>query len=403
MLPLAATPVVAQQASVVAKPAPPPPAVPGHLDILRGFDSGPLFADKEQRTLGSGSGATVSGIVAKWTTPIVYRFEGSAAPAEREVAVATLGRLASLAGLIVRPARADGADANYTIRFREVPLARAAIEKANCHSAWADQPYTGQIARATLDVNTAQGIDQMRCLVHETLHTLGLRGHTHDLNSVMSYRTAGRVNDLTEADQVLLAVLYDPRMTVGMGRLPALVLADKLIEEKRRVLNPNAPRKTAPQPVLEAARKEMETAAARGELRAMIQLVAALREGQGVAKDTAAAQRWLQRAESVDDPRQRFDLAVYFASGIFLPRDPVQAIRHYRFAAERGLPNAQNNLAALLSANPGDRIEALSWYILAANAGVAAAAQNRDGLLKIMAPADRAEAEARARAWKPQP
>lgn len=401
---LAASPLAAQQASVIAKPAPPPPAVPGHLDLLRGFDAGPLYADKEQKTLGSGSGATVTGIVVKWAQPIVYRFEGPATDAQREAARDALARLAGLAGLTLRPAQPGGGDANYTIRFREVPLARAAEEKANCLSAWGEDRYTGRMQRATLDVNTAPGIDPARCLVHETLHTLGIRGHAHDLHSVMSYRTAGRVNDLTEADRLLLAVLYDPRLTVGMGRLPALVLADKLIEEKRRALNPAAPPRAAPDPVLRAARAELEAAAKGGSMAAMLQLTEAYREGHGVARDMAAAQAWLAKAEAVSDPARRVDLAVAYAYGSFVPKDMAKAAEHYRWCAERGLAAAQIHIGRLLQAGDGvaaDPVAAMTWYLIAARSGNRLAQQHRDALARGLTPIQREAAEARAKAWTP--
>ena len=49
---------------------------PSHADILRGFDIAALYADKSQGTTGYGSGATMTGIVAKWTRPVVYRVDG---------------------------------------------------------------------------------------------------------------------------------------------------------------------------------------------------------------------------------------------------------------------------------------------------------------------------------------
>ena len=51
------------------------------------------------------------------------------------------------------------------------------------------------------------------------------------------------------------------------------------------------------------------------------------------------------RALNSDIPRAEYNLAVCYASGHGVDKDPAEAVKWFRKAAEQGDPNAQYNLA----------------------------------------------------------
>jgi TPR repeat protein len=98
-------------------------------------------------------------------------------------------------------------------------------------------------------------------------------------------------------------------------------------------------------------------------------------------------------------------LGVMYSSGLDLARDDVSAAKWYRQAAEAGYAEAQNNLCAMYSAGrgvPRDYVEALMWCDLAAKQDNQTAQRSREYITKRMTPQQIAEAEQRAREWKPK-
>ncbi len=86
-----------------------------------------------------------------------------------------------------------------------------------------------------------------------------------------------------------------------------------------------------------------------------------------------------------------------YTKGQGVELDYVEAVRWYRHAAERGYHMAQNNLGVMYSQGQGvekNYIEAYVWYELASiSASYEPAINNRDKLVKIMAPEEIATAE----------
>ena len=120
-------------------------------------------------------------------------------------------------------------------------------------------------------------------------------------------------------------------------------------------------------------------------------------------------ERLLERAQHGDAEAQ-YDLAKNLETGrIGLKRDMVQAEHSYRAAAEQGDPFAQAGLAILYQFGKGvkaDPVEACMWYTLAA-AGTKGGdhdsiAEMLVNLTQQITPEQRAEAQKRAREWKPK-
>jgi len=103
---------------------------------------------------------------------------------------------------------------------------------------------------------------------------------------------------------------------------------------------------------------------------------------------------------------------VMYGEGRGVPQDFAEAARWYRRAAERGDAPAQYNLGLAYARGEGvaqDVVAAHMWFNLAAarfpatdTRNRAAAVKNRDTVAGEMTSTQLAEAQKRAREWKPQ-
>jgi len=131
-------------------------------------------------------------------------------------------------------------------------------------------------------------------------------------------------------------------------------------------------------------------------------------------KDMATAVRlwriWAERGNA----EARTLLGAMYWSGEGVTRDHKEAARLYLLAADQGYARAQNDIGFMLGFGEGipprDDVEAYKWLSLAVERYTA---KNEDRLIqakhdlatlaKRMNPAQIAEAQRRARAWKPVP
>ena len=117
-----------------------------------------------------------------------------------------------------------------------------------------------------------------------------------------------------------------------------------------------------------------------------------------------ALREWRPLAEQ-GDARAQFYLGLLYENGDGAPRDYVKAREWYEKSAAQGEANAQFYLG-LLSAfgqgGPLDLAQAHMWYSLAAGNGHVGATVYRNDLAKQMTPPQIAEAQKRAREWKPK-
>jgi hypothetical protein len=101
----------------------------------------------------------------------------------------------------------------------------------------------------------------------------------------------------------------------------------------------------------------------------------------------------------------QFGLGVIYAEGRGVPKDYADALIWYRKAADQGYPLAQFGLAVMYANGrgvPKDNVSALMWLDLAAESGLTDAAESRDMITAVMTAAQVAEAQMRAREWKPK-
>lgn len=162
-------------------------------------------------------------------------------------------------------------------------------------------------------------------------------------------------------------------------------------------------------------------AAEQGLAEAQAQLAVVYLQGLGVAQDYAEAFKWSVKAAEQGHPQGQFNLGSIYAAGLGVPVDYKQAAFWSRKASEQGDAAAQVNLAVLYSEGrgvPRDDVEALMWLLLAPRQvkdpaislpalgapDIASLARaGRGHLSRRMTPAQIAEAQRRARAWKAKP
>ena len=132
-------------------------------------------------------------------------------------------------------------------------------------------------------------------------------------------------------------------------------------------------------------------------------------KGQGVPQDYAAAVSWYRKAADQGDADAQFNLALKYENGQGVPQDYAAAVSWYRKAADQGNANAQGNLGVMYHNGQGvpqDYVQAHKWLNLGSARAAGADdrernAKNRDIVAAKMTPAQIAEAQRLASAWKP--
>ena len=117
-----------------------------------------------------------------------------------------------------------------------------------------------------------------------------------------------------------------------------------------------------------------------------------------------ALREWRPLAEQ-GDAKAQFSFGLLYENGDGVPRDYTKARQWYEKAAAQGDAKAQLYLGLQSSFGQGvpmDLVEAYMWYSLAAGNGNAHAPGYRNDLSRQMTPAQIAEAQKRAREWKPK-
>ena len=151
-------------------------------------------------------------------------------------------------------------------------------------------------------------------------------------------------------------------------------------------------------------------AAAQSSLEADMRAAAAAYE----RKDMPTAVRLWKVWADKGNAEARTLLGAMYWSGEGVPRDHKEAARLYLLAADQGYARAQNDIGFMLGFGEGvpprDDVEAYKWLSLTIEHYTA---KNEDRLIqakrdlatlaKRMTPAQIAEAQQRARAWKPVP
>jgi TPR repeat protein len=132
--------------------------------------------------------------------------------------------------------------------------------------------------------------------------------------------------------------------------------------------------------------------------------------GHGVSRDYTEAARWYRRAAENSNVMAQSTLGDIYYYGRGVPQDFVEAGQWWELAAERGMPVAQLNLGVMYANGDGvsqDYVKSYLYTNLAAahlppGQDRDIAVKNREIVGKLMSPAQIAEAQRLARAWRPK-
>lgn len=220
-----------------------------NMDLLRNFLSIALQAEAADEVDADGGIA-----ISKWRSPIRYRLTGAQVRDRVQVA-AFSEHLSNLTGLSIREA---GEVERYNMDIRFVPRAfREAEMRELLNTQWlgpkvarlalnwrdfeADRCFALTTRDPRNDVTGTAHIyikDELplvwreTCIIEEMTQSLGLLND--DSRAAPSiFNDDGAYQALTTHDELLLRVLYDPRIRSGMRRGNVLPLAEKVIAELR--------------------------------------------------------------------------------------------------------------------------------------------------------------------------
>ena len=130
--------------------------------------------------------------------------------------------------------------------------------------------------------------------------------------------------------------------------------------------------------------------------------------GIGVPQDYVEAARWYRKAAEQGDAGAQFSLGNIYYRGQGVPQDYAEAARWVRKAADQGNASGQLSLGHIYRYGEGvpqDYVEAHKWLNLAASRATGKEkeiADFREAVAKLMTPQQIAEAQRRAREWKPK-
>ena len=163
-----------------------------------------------------------------------------------------------------------------------------------------------------------------------------------------------------------------------------------------------------------SALKLADPLAAEGDARAQSILGLIYYRGRGVPQDHNEAVKWFRSAADRGDVAAQFYLGFMYSEGQGVPQDYAKAMKWFRLAADRGDPQAQYNLALLLfqgRKRGGGAGQYQRLYVVQSCRGelpprptpaAAPPSPNRDVVAHKMAADEIAEAQKRAREWKPK-
>jgi S1-C subfamily serine protease len=128
-------------------------------------------------------------------------------------------------------------------------------------------------------------------------------------------------------------------------------------------------------------------------------------EGVGVPKDPAEAVKWIRKAADQGLAGAQSNLGTCYANGVGVRKDPTEAVKWYRKAAEQGNVDAQAAVGARYVLGDGvlkDYVEGHKWINLASAQGLDVAKKSLTTVELLMTPDQIAEAQKLAREFKPR-
>jgi len=144
--------------------------------------------------------------------------------------------------------------------------------------------------------------------------------------------------------------------------------------------------------------------AEKGDARAQYHLAVAYLNGQGVARNTALALKWLEKAAEQDHADAQYALGTIHLAGRGVRQNFQTAFKWFDKAAQQNHAESQYQVGLMYRSGGGvaiDKTRSYVWFNLAAAQGHARAAIERDRLLPTMTADQVAVAQRNADAWRP--
>ena len=157
-------------------------------------------------------------------------------------------------------------------------------------------------------------------------------------------------------------------------------------------------------PEHEAAAKELRKLAEEGNVSAQNGLGLLYKVGTGVPQSYGQAKKWFEEAAKQGHAEAQVNLGKLYLHGEAPPQSTPMALFWFGRAADQGNVTACANLGEMYAQAQGvpqDFVQAYMWFLLAAGNGDESVAQRRDTLATKMTSVQIAEAQERAREWKP--
>jgi Protein of unknown function (DUF2927) len=156
--------------------------------------------------------------VVKWNGPVLVRFSGESAARHKEFMLRQLRAVFEVSEIPLAEA-ADDNTANLVVEVVNGLNVLPANEPCVTNYSWRN--FIIQRAKVTANEHSV-----WRCMLHESMHVMGIPGHPMG-NTVLTY--FARSDRLTEIDKLLLKTIYSSDVKPGMSPFAVLnVLAGRL-------------------------------------------------------------------------------------------------------------------------------------------------------------------------------
>ncbi|MBI3506089.1 MAG: hypothetical protein HY059_14715 [Proteobacteria bacterium] len=356
------------------------------------FDAAALWTDSAAP--GSAYVRAMGGVY-RWNQPVRAFIGPSTTSSVRGTAEEALREVAEISGVAVE--FVDSAEAaNLKFNFIQEYQAPLNMQGAGCVTQSLKPGW------AFSDIAIHVRINQPTCIQHEVMHAFGFHGHPHQLDTILSYtRRGNRVFGYTELDRMVLRAMYRGKITPGMYHLPALVAASRYFAEELGIQAPQVAERHVASPYLDKAVERLRAEAAeKKQPYIQAQLGNAYFYSHYVARDPAEAVRFWRLAADQKNTEALYRLGTAEMAGEGTASDPASGRARLRAASDLGHAQAALAFAKALRDGVGgqaDAIEAFAYFDLASRRKVSAAAGERDKLVVGLSAEQRTLADARAR------
>lgn len=168
----------------------------------------------------------------RWEKNVRVTLKGEIDEAHQAFTKSLINRMGELSNRKIEILPNESKDANFQIEFSD--LKNFNIRDTESVPCYAHRKGEGEIEKISIKISVQEPELIRHCIAHELFHGFGF-AHSDLMPSVISSQT--REEYLTIWDELMLQVLYDPRLKSGMSRQEAMPLARKILLELKTKTN----------------------------------------------------------------------------------------------------------------------------------------------------------------------